>query len=270
MSSINVSDLAYAHPAGDLLFSEVSFRVPGGTCAGLVGANGVGKSTLLRILAGELAADTGTVAIDGQALYMPQDIGAEDGSVRELLLHGPGPPEDGGDADDRRRARARRGDEAAGVRLGRRSASGRPSAATSWRAAGTRSAAACSAARSTTPGTGPRNTMSGGERKRLALELLFASEAPALLLDEPDNFLDIPGKRWLESTIKGSRKTVLVISHDRELLSAACDSIVTLEGDGAWVHGGSYRGYPEAREHRQQLMADRVTRWKRRSAACST
>ena len=55
---------------------------------------------------------------------------------------------------------------------------------------------------------------------------------------------------------------MLLISHDRELLSAACDAIVTLEGDGCWVHGGSYATYPEAREHRQALMGDRLQRWK--------
>src|SRR5215208_5028171 len=86
MTSVSVSDLAYAHPGGDLLFSEVSFRVPSGTCAGLVCANGVGKSTLLRILAGEITQDAGTVAIDGDALYMPQDVGTRTGTVRALLL----------------------------------------------------------------------------------------------------------------------------------------------------------------------------------------
>ena len=90
------------------------------------------------------------------------------------------------------------------------------------------------------------------------LELLLRSDAPALLLDEPDNFLDIPAKRELERQIRASGKTVLLISHDRGLLSAACDSILTLEGDGCWVHGESYATYPEARAHRQQLMGDRL------------
>ena len=58
--------------------------------------------------------------------------------------------------------------------------------------------------------------------------------------------------------IRATRKTVLLISHDRELLGAACDAILTLEGDGAWVHGGSYTTYPEAREHRQELLGDRL------------
>jgi ATPase subunit of ABC transporter with duplicated ATPase domains len=111
-------------------------------------------------------------------------------------------------------------------------------------------------------GDRPAETLSGGERKRLTLDLLFASDATVLLLDEPDNFLDIPAKRALERLMKSSRKTVIVISHDRELLAAGCDMIITLEGRGCWVHGGSYRDYPEAREHRQRLMGDRLQRWK--------
>jgi len=83
-----------------------------------------------------------------------------------------------------------------------------------------------------------------------------------LLLDEPDNFLDVPAKRALEERIAGSPKTVVLISHDRELLARACASIITIEGDGAWTHGESYATYPAAREHRQRLMGDRLQRWK--------
>jgi ATPase subunit of ABC transporter with duplicated ATPase domains len=111
-------------------------------------------------------------------------------------------------------------------------------------------------------GDRPAVTLSGGERKRLVLDLLFASDASVLLLDEPDNFLDVPAKRALEQAIRTTRKTVLLISHDRELLTAACDTLVTLEGNGAWVHGGSYATYPEARERRQERLGDRLQRWK--------
>ncbi len=86
MSHVAVSNLAYAHPGGDLLFDRVSFRVTPGRHAGLIGTNGVGKSTLLRILAGELPATDGHVAHGGLAAYMPQDVGTGDGTVRELLL----------------------------------------------------------------------------------------------------------------------------------------------------------------------------------------
>src|SRR5881628_3741846 len=62
-------------------------------------------------------------------------------------------------------------------------------------------------------------TLSGGEQKRLALELLLRGRDEVLLLDEPDNYLDVPGKRWLEQRLRESAKTVLFISHDRELLA---------------------------------------------------
>jgi ATPase subunit of ABC transporter with duplicated ATPase domains len=83
-----------------------------------------------------------------------------------------------------------------------------------------------------------------------------------LLLDEPDNFLDVPAKLELERRLKSSRKTVLIISHDRELLSTAVGGVVTLEGNGAWTHGGSYATYPRAREDRQRRLGDAVNRWR--------
>ena len=88
MGHVVVSRLAYAHPGGELLFSDVSFRVSEGRHVGLVGANGVGKSTLFRVLAGALSADEGDVSIGGIVGYMAQDIGVadEDRTVRELLL----------------------------------------------------------------------------------------------------------------------------------------------------------------------------------------
>ena len=108
----------------------------------------------------------------------------------------------------------------------------------------------------------PALTLSGGERKRLVLEVLFTSDADVLLLDEPDNFLDVPAKLALERRIRGSKRTVLMISHDREVLSGAVGSILTLEGNGSWLHGGSYAAYQGAREERQRRLGDAVKRWR--------
>ena len=107
----------------------------------------------------------------------------------------------------------------------------------------------------------PARTLSGGERKQLVLDVLFASDADVLLLDEPDNFLDVPAKLALERRVRASKKTILMISHDREVLSGAVGAIVTLEGNGAWVHGGSYATYAQAREDRQRRLGDAVKRW---------
>jgi ATPase subunit of ABC transporter with duplicated ATPase domains len=105
-------------------------------------------------------------------------------------------------------------------------------------------------------------TLSGGERKRLVLDLLMASDADVLLLDEPDNFLDIPAKRRLEAQITSSKKTIVLISHDRDLLAGSVRSVLTLEGSGCWIHPGSYGTYPEAREARQRKLGDAVKRWR--------
>ena len=72
-------------------------------------------------------------------------------------------------------------------------------------------------------------TLSGGEQKRLVLEALLRGPDEVLLLDEPDNYLDVPGKRWLEEQLRATPKTVLFVSHDRELLARGADRIVTLE-----------------------------------------
>jgi len=262
VSSVVVSDLAYAHPGGDLLFEGVSFKLAPRRHAGLVGANGVGKSTLLRIVAGILDPLTGSASVGDRALYMAQDVGTGEGTVRELLLSvAPARVRDAGLAMLAAERDLAGGDEGAGVRLGE--AIGSWSELGGYELEGQWDAACRRIARAslTDVGDRPAKTLSGGERKQLVLELLFASDAPVLLLDEPDNFLDIPAKGRLEERIRTTRKTVLLISHDRGLLSAACDAILTLEGDGCWVHGASYATYPEARRHRQQLMGDRLERW---------
>jgi ATPase subunit of ABC transporter with duplicated ATPase domains len=96
--------------------------------------------------------------------------------------------------------------------------------------------------------------LSGGEQKRLALEALLRGNDEVLLLDEPDNYLDVAGKVWLERSLRESTKTVLLISHDRELLARAIDRIITVElgaaGNTVWVHGGSFATYQQARTER--------------------
>lgn len=264
MAHIAVSNLAYAHPGGELLFSDVSFRVSPGRHAGLVGANGVGKSTLMRILAGVLQADEGEGAVGGRAAYMAQDVGAASDSrtVRELLLGlAPAPVRLAGDAVAREEAALTAGDELAGMRLG--------SAIADWSTLGGyelegRWDASCrSVVRAPFEELAdrPAVTLSGGERKRLILDVLLASDSDVLLLDEPDNFLDVPAKVELERAIRASKKTVLMVSHDRDLLVGALDAIVTLEGNGAWVHGASYASYPQAREDRQRRLGDAVKGW---------
>ncbi len=265
MAHVVVSRLAYSHPGGDRLFSDVSFRLSPGDHAGLVGANGVGKTTLLRILAGELSPDEGEVSLGGVVGYMAQDVGAVDDArtVRGLLLSlAPLALRRAGERVLEYEAQLAAGDDAAGMRLG--------TAIADWSSLGGYELegqwdAACR--RIVRAGLNeladrPSVTLSGGERKRLVLDVLFASDADVLLLDEPDNFLDVPAKLALERQIAASKKTVLMISHDREVLTGAVRSILTLEGSGAWLHGGPYPTYPRAREERQRRLGDAVKRWR--------
>jgi ATPase subunit of ABC transporter with duplicated ATPase domains len=265
MGHVAVSGLAYAHPGGELLFSDVSFRVSDGRHVGLVGANGVGKSTLFRVLSGALSADEGDASVGGVVGYMAQDIGVADErrTVRELLLSlAPLALRLAGQRMLRHEAELAAGDAEAGIKLG--SAIADWSALGGYELEGQWDAACRRIVRVAFDELADRRavTLSGGERKQLVLDVLFRSDADVLLLDEPDNFLDVPAKLALERQIRGSKKTVLMISHDREVLSGAVDSILTLEGNGAWMHGDAYPTYPRAREERQRRLGDAVKRWR--------
>jgi ATPase subunit of ABC transporter with duplicated ATPase domains len=264
VAHVAVSGLGYAHPGGDLLFSDVSFRVSPGQHVGLVGRNGVGKSTLLKILAGVLTSGEGDHAVGGTVGYMPQDVGvgADERTVRELLLSlAPPAVRQAGESVLALDAQLQAGDPAAGMMLGEAIADW--SALGGYELEGHWDASCRRIVRASLDEIAerPARTLSGGERKQLVLDVLFASDADVLLLDEPDNFLDIPAKLELEQRIRTSKKTIMMISHDRAMLAAALGAIVTLEGNGAWVHGDSYASYAQAREDRQRRLGDAVKRW---------
>lgn len=265
MPSIEFNDVSYAHPGGEMLFEGVSFKVAAGSTVALVGENGVGKSTLLRVASGELEAIQGNVVISGRYAVMPQLIGMMGGDllVRDLLLELASP-------DIRTAARRLYAAEDAqaahptietGIEVAEAFAAwdevnGYQQEAF-WDACTQRILRQDYAKASARPVA----QLSGGEQKKLALEALFSSNAEVLLLDEPDNYLDIPAKRWLEQLIRESSKTILMVSHDRELLSQAADRIVTVEAHGAWVHGAGFSTYHEERERRNERLGDAVQRW---------
>jgi len=262
--SLSVEHVAYAHPGGTVLFDDVSFKVPSGTVAALVGANGVGKTTLMRLIARELDALDGEVSVTGDLQYLPQDlgIGTTDVPVRTLLLRSaPANVAAAGEHLADVESRLASGDDAAAFEiaeaLDRWGALGGYQLEATWdevcrRVLGVGLVEA---------GDRPVASLSGGERKRLVLDAVFEIGPSVLLLDEPDNFLDIPAKEWLRRRLDETKATVLMISHDRELLSTATQRIVTLESSGAWVHGESYATYDQARFDRQARLAADLARW---------
>ena len=109
------------------------------------------------------------------------------------------------------------------------------------------------------------STLSGGEQKRLALEALLRGPDEVLLLDEPDNYLDVPAKRWLEAQLADNPKSVLLVSHDRELLAQSATTIAVLElgaaGNSVWIHGGGFASLPDARRERFARFEELRRRW---------
>lgn len=263
MSSIIVSELEYAPPGADSLFFDVCFGVAPGEHAALVGVNGVGKSTILKILSGLLDADSGEFSLGGTMLSMTQDVGMSrpDDTLREMLIEvAPATLREVG----RRMIAAEHA-----LHDGSGDAVHYAEVLTQWGDLGgyeLEAQWAAAARRSVkTPvddvATRKVGELSGGERKRLVLDLLLTSGADILLLDEPDNYLDIPTRVWLEEQILACKSTIVMVSHDRTLLERVTTKIIAIEGSGAWVHGGSYATFPAARARRQELLGDAVARW---------
>lgn len=272
MGHLEATHVEYYLPDGRALLGDVSFRIGDGAVAALVGRNGAGKTTLLRLLAGELEPHGGAVTSSGGVGVMPQFIGSvrDDRTVRDLLLS-VSPPrlqaaareldavelalmDDDGDANQMRYANA----------------------LTDWGDAGGYAAEtlwdACTVAALGVPYDRAQwrglTSLSGGEQKRLALEALLRGDAEVLLLDEPDNYLDVPGKEWLEEQLRQTPKTVLFVSHDRELLSRAATRIVAVEpapgGSDTWVHGGGFATFHAARDERFARFDELRRRWDER------
>jgi ATPase subunit of ABC transporter with duplicated ATPase domains len=263
--AIQLHDVSFGYPGGDFLFEDVSLRVASGEHAALVGPNGVGKSTILRLIAGNYTPTRGTLQVDGTVGVLVQDLGRAGAAttVRALLIEmSSAVVRAAGEALASAEARhALEQSDATGIALGE--------AVTRWTEVGgyreEQRWSACTqrVLRQPIEVAEHRHVaeLSGGERKRLALEVLLGSDADAVLLDEPDNFLDLAGKRWLETRMRASRKTILIVSHDRELLSNVPTKLITIEANGAWTHGGNFSTYNDARDTRNALLGDAVERW---------
>ena len=265
---VEVAHVSHVLPDGRTLLDDVSYRIGEGATAALVGPNGAGKTTLLRLAAGDLQPQSGSVAATGGLGVMRQFIGGSQGHdstpmVRDLLLSVSQPRvrEAAARLDAAELAMMERDDERAQLRYA--------AALAEWGEAGGYHAEvhwdACTVAALGIPYDQCRwrdmSTLSGGEQKRLVLESLLRGPDGVLLLDEPDNYLDVPGKRWLEQQLATTPKTVLLVSHDRELLAACAQRIVTVEDRHVWVHGGGFGSYAQARADRISRLEELRRRW---------
>ncbi len=263
-------------PDGRVLLDDVSFRVGEGAKVALVGANGAGKTTLLRIITGELTPHAGVVTRSGGLGVMRQMVGTDlvtepgaEPTVADLLLSvSPARVRAAAAEVDRcERALMESDDEKTQMTyaeaLAEYADAGGYDVEVVWDV--------CTVAGLGVPYERAKyrelRTLSGGEQKRLVLEFLLRGPDEVLLLDEPDNFLDVPGKIWLEQRIRESEKTILYISHDRELLNNTATRVVTIElgasgaGNSAWTHPGGFTSYHEARTDRFLRFEELRRRW---------
>ncbi|GAA1607816.1 ATP-binding cassette domain-containing protein [Kribbella sancticallisti] len=269
MGHVEVAGIGFELPDGRVLLDDITFRVGDGAKVALVGANGSGKTTLTRIIAGDLKAHSGSIARSGGLGVMRQFVGSvrDESTVRDLLL---------GVAPERIQTAARKLDEAELAMMeadDEKTQLRYAQAVSDWGEVGGYDAEVlwdvCTTAALGIPFDNCRwrevKTLSGGEQKRLVLEALLRGPDEVLMLDEPDNYLDVPAKRWLEEQLNATQKTVLYISHDRELLANTATRIVTVElgaaGNTIWTHGGGFKTYHEARAHRFERFEELRRRW---------
>jgi len=228
---VDCAHVSFTLPDGRVLLDDVSFRAGEGATTALIGANGTGKTTLLRLVAGDLIPAAGTISRTGGLGVMRQFVGSvrDASSVRDLLVSvAPPRVRDSARAlDAAELAMMEADDEPTQLRYA--------TALADWADAGGYAAEVqwdvCTTAALGVPYDRAQwrevRTLSGGEQKRLVLEALLRGPDEVLLLDEPDNYLDVPGKRWLEHALQDTAKAVLYVSHDRELLARTADRIVT-------------------------------------------
>ncbi|OAP40571.1 glycosyl transferase family 1 [Sinorhizobium glycinis] len=233
-----------ARVAGRLLIENASVTLPAGTKAGLVGRNGVGKSTLFRIITGELAAETGSVSSPKNARIgqVAQEAPGTEEPLIEIVLR----------ADKERTALLAEAETATDPHR---------IADIQTRLADISAHSAEARAASILAGLGfdheaqrrPASSFSGGWRMRVALAAVLFSEPDLLLLDEPTNYLDLEGTLWLEDYIRRYPHTVIIISHDRDLLNTAVNAIVHLDQKKLNFYRGSYDQF-----ERQKAEADEL------------
>lgn len=207
------------------LFEDLSFEVKGCECIGIIGDNGTGKSTLIKILNGEERADAGLVRLGPQvkSAYLPQIVSFENeqrSALDSMLYEANCTPQQ---ARDRLASFGFRGESV----------------------------------------LTPVGVLSGGERSRLKLCMLMGSNINLLILDEPTNHLDIASREWIESALEDYDQTLMFVSHDRYFIDRFATRIISFDGDGAVTdYNGNYKDYTAFRE--RQPVYERASKEKKK------
>ncbi|MBV8849412.1 MAG: ABC-F family ATP-binding cassette domain-containing protein [Methylobacteriaceae bacterium] len=241
---LQIADLTY-RLGPRLLFDEASAMLPAGARVGLVGRNGVGKTTLFRLIAGEIAPEGGSIALPRRARLGEVEQEAPGGETKliDFVL-----------AADLERAalltEAESADDPARI------------AEIQTRLVDIDAHAAPARAAAILAGLGfddaaqrrPLSAFSGGWRMRVALAAALFTTPDMLLLDEPTNYLDIEGTLWLMDHLAKYPASLLIISHDRDLLDHSCDHILHLDRGKLTLYRGNYSSFERQRREQQMLL----------------
>lgn len=247
------------------LFQDVSFGLEEGDHVALIGRNGEGKSTFLKILAGQVVPDSGTIAMKNGTDLVMLEQGVqfrEKETVSSYLLQGSGiriatwnayqhalsHPED--EANLIRQSELMESHDGWNLQSDYTSLLGELGLYDLL--------------------DSPMSTLSGGMQKKVAIARALASRPTMLLLDEPTNHLDIETIEWMESYLKGSPATIILVTHDRYFLDTVCRTILELDGGQMYLHPGSFADYLARREQRIERLQkeqDRLSTILRRELA---
>ena len=237
---LRIDDISYSI-AGRPLIEHATAIIPAGHKVGLVGRNGTGKTTLFRLIRGELALETGSISMPRGARIggVAQEVPGSEVSLLDTVL----------EADSERAALLAEAETASDVaRI----------ADIQTRLADIDAWSAEARAGSILRGLGfthdeqqmPCSAFSGGWRMRVALAGVLFSRPDLLLLDEPTNYLDLEGALWLENYLARYPHTVIIVSHDRDLLNRAVGSILHLEDRKLTLYKGPYDSFAATRTAR--------------------
>lgn len=240
---LKISDISYSID-GRPLFEGASATIPGGHKVGLVGRNGTGKTTLFRLIRGELTLDGGEIELPSRARVggVAQEVPASATSLLETVL----------EADTERASLLAEAETATEPnRIAEIQA--RLTDIDAWSAEARASSILKGLGFDLEEQARPCSDFSGGWRMRVALAGVLFSKPDLLLLDEPTNYLDLEGALWLENYLARYPHTVIIISHDRDLLNRAVNAILHLEDRKLTLWQGNYDTFAETRAARIAL-----------------
>ena len=253
---LRISDITYS-VEGRPLFEGASASIPAGHKVGLVGQNGTGKTTLFRLIRGELALEGGEIAFPARSRIggVAQEVPSSSTSLIDTVL-----------AADTERAALMAEAETATDPHRIADIQHRLADIDAWSAEGRASAILRGLGFDTEDQRRPCSDFSGGWRMRVALAGVLFAQPDLLLLDEPTNYLDLEGALWLESYLAKYPHTVIVISHDRGLLNRAVGAILHLENRKLTLWSGGYDTFARSRAEQRAVQAAEAKKQEARRA----